>query len=63
MPKNFGIKKVGNVQVNSLKIKGSGQNSDFNDSISEKSESVKPQFSLSEELAPATSNDIKHEKI
>lgn len=53
------IKKVGNVQVNSLKIKGSGQNSNFNDSVSEKFENVNRgsssndiKTSLGEDLAP-----------
>ena len=41
------IKKVGNVQVNSLKIKGSGQNSNSKGIIPQKEGNVKRQFSLS----------------
>ena len=37
---NGKIKKVGNVQVNSLKIRGSGLNTNFNDSITNKNNSV-----------------------
>lgn len=41
------IKKVGNVQVNSLKIKGSGQNSNSKGIIPQKEGNVKRQFTLS----------------
>lgn len=41
------IKKVGNVNVDSLNIKGPRQNSDSNDIIGQNAESVKPKFSLS----------------
>lgn len=42
------IKKVGNVQVNSLKIKGSGQNSNSNSKVPQNGNGVKGQFSLSD---------------
>ena len=44
------IKKVGNAEVNSLKIKGSRQDSNFGSSVAENGNSVKRQFSLSESV-------------
>ena len=38
---NGKIKKVGNVRVNSLKIKGSGLNSNFNSSVTQTTPTVK----------------------
>ncbi len=43
------IKKVGSVQVNSLKIKVSGQDSNFFDSVPQSDENVNTQFSVSED--------------
>ena len=43
---NGKIKKVGNVQVNSLKIKGSGQNSDFDNKVAQDGSNVK--YSISD---------------
>ena len=42
------IKKVGSVKVNSLKIKGSRQDSNFSDNVAQKSGNVNGQFSLSD---------------
>ncbi|MBO5319477.1 MAG: hypothetical protein J6B01_06705 [Ruminococcus sp.] len=42
------IKKVGNVNVNSLKIKGSRQNSDFDGIIPQQDSNVNKQFSISD---------------
>ena len=42
------IKKVGNVNVNSLKIKGSRQNSDFDTKVAQEGKNVNRQFSLSD---------------
>ncbi len=48
------IKKVGNVQLNSLKIKGSGLNSNYDSSISNFNEKVKQkQFEIIEKVNPA----------
>ena len=43
---NGKIKKVGNVQVNSLKIRGSGQNSNFKYSLSEIDQNVNAEYSV-----------------
>lgn len=42
------IKKVGNVQVNSLKIKGSGQNPNSADNVAQENPVVKTQYSISD---------------
>ena len=43
------IKKVGSVEVNSLKIKGSRQNSNFSDNVAQESGNVNGQYSLDED--------------
>lgn len=62
---NGKIKKVGNVQVNSLKIKGSGQNSNFDTKVAQNGKGVKRSLSDStgKELTKEQADYFKDSKV